>query len=300
MEGGNNLVQTLTNNDTIRIFIDTNTLISFIKHDYFARYKSFPVPIRFVTFEKCLYEWKNGIKRYFLDIGFLVSTIKKSKSNYLHVDTGKLVKVSNEKQAAETIIMQILNQLNLDVVEKSKLIERLKTVDLRFEFGIAEEYQWFTTKDMESNFYRFVCKDEQTETGLLRVKQFFKLAKSFLLDYYSKFDRLLESENIDIIYYDAVFGDPLHILDFRYLLNSSYLPTEDLEIIFSAIASKCRIFSTTENDIYRGSRTLGLNHATNFIKLEFEKKESPEAKPPEEKSGKLVLTPLDMAIEELL
>jgi hypothetical protein len=176
---------------------------------------------------------------------------------------------------------------------------------LRFEFGIAEEHQWCTIEDLESRFYRFVCKSEQAETGQLRVKQFFKLAKSFLLDYYSKFDRLLESENIEIIYYDAVFGDTLHILDFRYLLNSSYLPTEDLEIIFSAIASKCRIFLTTDEKIYDRSHTLGLNHVTKFIELEFDKEEpqeeeSPKVKPPEEKSGKLILTPLDMAIKELM
>lgn len=291
-------MQTQINNDAIRIFIDTNVLIPFIKHDYFSRYRSFLVTLRFVTFEKCLYEWKHGIKRYFLDIGFLVNTIKKSKSNYLHVDTGKLVKVSNEKQVAETIITLTLNQLNLDVVEKSKLIETLKVVDLRFEFGVAEEYQWCTIENLESRFCRFVCKSEQAETGRLRVKQFFKLTKSFLRDYYSKFDRLLESENIEIIYYDAVFGDPLNILDFRYLLNSSYLPTEDIEIIFSAIASKCRIFLTADKKVYNKSHTIGLNHVTKFIELQEE--ESPEIKLPEEKSGKLILTPLDMAIKELM
>jgi hypothetical protein len=250
------------NSKSVRIFLDTNTLIAFLKEDRFAKYAHFSVPIQFVTFEKCLYEWKNGLKRCFLKKDFLVACIK-NRCGQKIVNVG-----SYEERAAQEIVAKVLDELRLPAREEVKLIEALKKYDLRFEFGIAEEYQWQSVEDMEERFCRFVRREEQGDTGVLWMKQFYRLVKPFLLKFYGDMDEKLKAEKVEIVYYDTVFGNPARVLDFRHLMESSYLPTEDLEIVFSAIATECGIFLTNDKKVRDYSLTLGLNHITNFRRLD--------------------------------
>ncbi len=48
------------------IFLDTNALITLIQNEKIIEYQN-SERVKFATFEKCLYEWKNGLKRYFID-----------------------------------------------------------------------------------------------------------------------------------------------------------------------------------------------------------------------------------------
>ncbi len=53
-----------------RIFLDTNAIISLLSSGKLGTYQAFPV-LHLMTFEKCIYEWKNGLKKYFIDMAFL-------------------------------------------------------------------------------------------------------------------------------------------------------------------------------------------------------------------------------------
>lgn len=241
--------------------MDTNALIAFLKEDLFAKYAYFLVPIQFITFEKCLYEWKNGLKRYFLKRDFLVTCIKNRYGQKIRNFR------SYEELAAQEIVLKVLDELRLKAYEEVKLIEALKKYDLRFEFGIAEEYQWQSVEDMKERFCQFVRRKEQDDTSVLTMKQFYRLVKRFLLKFYREMDMKLKKEKVEIIYYDTVLGDPSRVVDFRHLMESSYLPTEDLEIVFSAITTMCDIFLSNDNKVRDYSMTSGLNHITNFKRL---------------------------------
>lgn len=240
------------------IFLDTNALIYLLTNGKLKSYGAYPI-LQFLTFEKCIYEWKNGLKRHFINQEFVLRAIK---------NPGKNKETSWEGIQASSVITQELEYLALDEMELDKLVTAVKTYDLGYEFGIALENEDSSIEEMENQFRTFVHEDQQPDTGLLRLKQFYKLARDGIRLALNEFDELLDSYRVKIKYYDHVFGIPLQILEFRSIMEDSYLPSEDLEIIFSAICSHCRLFVTAEKKILKHSRTLGLNYALEFVHLE--------------------------------
>jgi hypothetical protein len=240
------------------IFLDTNALIQLLTSGKLASYKAFPA-LQFITFEKCTYEWKNGFKRHFINREVVLRAIKNPSKNK---DTPW------EEIQASSVIAQALEYLHLNETELNNLINAIKTSDLAYEFGVALENEGVSVEEMETEFYRLVRKDQQHDTGLLRLKQFYKIARDGIRLVLSEFDELLNSHQVKIKYYDHVFGIPLQISNFRSMVEDSYLPSEDLEIIFSAICSHCQLFVTAEKKVIKHSRTLGFNHALEFVHLE--------------------------------
>ena len=92
---------------SIKVFLDTNTLISFFNTNIFELevFRGY-CDIEFVTFEKCIYEWKNGIKRHLINIDFLISTIKGDFSNNDY-----------ESSVAKSIIYRAIDNLGIDCEE---------------------------------------------------------------------------------------------------------------------------------------------------------------------------------------
>jgi len=245
------------------IFLDTNALIHLINSGKLFLYREF-TNLSFHTFEKCIYEYKNGLKRHFINSEFLLRAIK----NPL-----KKQSVSWEEKQAASIIDQIIYYMALDPAELDKLITALKTSDLRYEFGIALEHEWTTIEEMEELFYKHVRKQDQHDTSILRLKQFYKLIRARLNATLFDIDQEFGNYKLNIILYEQVFCSPRHILEFRSMMRQCYLPSEDLEIIFSAMCNECQLFVTDEHKIIRHSLTLGLNHWLEFIHLdELEKR----------------------------
>ena len=243
---------------SIKVFLDTNTLISFFNSNIFElEVFRGNCDIEFVTFEKCIYEWKNGIKRHLINIDFLISTIKGDFSNNDY-----------ESSVAKSIIYRAIDNLGIDCEEINQMVVTLKEIDLGFEFGIASEGIYLTCKEMEERFKRWVCSEDINKKGLLRVKQFYKIVIQELKGEFRIFDNWLQSNNIKVIHYEEVFMNPHNIIRFRQILNDSYLPTEDLEIIFAGLSSFCGIFLTNDLKIIKRSRTLGLNHIMQFVRVE--------------------------------
>lgn len=240
------------------VFLDTNAIIHLIAEGKILSYRE-SKNLCFHTFEKCIYEYKNGLKRYFINIEFLLRCIKNPLKNQ---------SVSWEETQATSIIARVIEYMNLDQVELDKLTDALKAHDLRYEFGMAPEQAWTTTNEMENKFYKYVRKENQYHTGVLRLKQFYKLIHDELNSAFLRLDQRLSDYKLDIILYDQVFGTPRRVLEFRSMMKECYLPTEDLEIIFSAISSKCQLFVTADNKIIKQSLTLGLNHCLEFIHLD--------------------------------
>jgi hypothetical protein len=240
------------------IFLDTNALIDLLTSGKLKDYGAYPI-LQFLTFEKCIYEWKNGLKRHFINQEFVLRAIK---------NPGKNKETTREGIQAASVIAQALEYLALDKVELNKLVSAIKTYDLGYEFGIALENEGNSVEEMGNQFRTFVQRDQQQDTGLLRLKQFYKLVRDGIRLALDEFDELLSTYRVKIKYYDHVFGIPRQIVEFRTIMEDSYLPSEDLEIIFSAICSHCRLFVTAEEKILKHSRTLGLNYALEFIHLE--------------------------------
>ncbi|MCL6591845.1 MAG: hypothetical protein K6U80_18085 [Firmicutes bacterium] len=240
----------------IKVFLDTNTLIGFFNSNEIEKYKK-GYSVEFVTFEKCLYEWKNGIKRYFINSDFLVSVIKGDFSHDTY-----------ESYVAISIICRVMDKLDIDVEEINQLVDTLKKIDLGFEFGMALEGENFACEELEERFERWVRHKDKNNKGILRVKQFFKCVIQELKGEFRIFDNWLKSNSIKVILYEEVFTDLQNVMKFRQILNDSYLPTEDLEIIFSGLSSFCSIFLTNDLKIIKRSRTLGLNHLMQFVRVE--------------------------------
>lgn len=239
-----------------KIFLDTNALISLVNSNKLTSYQK-AEGIEFVTFEKCLYEWKNGVKRYFIDPGFIIRTIKE----------GVTVGEKREKNEGQLIINRAIKLLQMDNKELNKLIDALKKFNLEFEFGVALEYQGIDVQHMEDSFKKWIDDRDREDTGLLRLKQFYKCIREELNLSFNQLDNQIKSYCIRVLRYDEVFGDPLKVIRFREMLNNAYLPTEDLEIIFAGLSSCCQAFVTADLKLIKRSFTLGLNHTLKFVDI---------------------------------
>jgi len=244
----------------MRIFIDTNIICKLLSEPSIFSNLNLKT-CEFFTFEKCIYELKNGLKTKFFDINFLIKTIRNG-------GFGDSLNQKSIMKVATKIVKNTLSILKLDKNETKKLVNAIGNYNLKWEFGIAEVYQWISIKEMEEDFLNRVPEKDRESTDVLRLKQFYKLVKYLLLKEYKNLEETLETNNVKIIYYEQVFGDPKKVVKFRMLLDDAILPTEDLEIIFSALSSNCRIFLTEDKKIHTYGYTLGLNHPMSFMTID--------------------------------
>jgi hypothetical protein len=244
----------------MRVFLDTNAIVSLLNDP-----ESFPRPAGydFCTFEKCVYEFGNGVKTKLFNQQFVVDCL----SATIEPPTEGENKVSAyAEKAAEGLIESTLKALELQNGEIRCLIDAAKRFDLRYEFGTAEE-----SPELSVRLETFV--EDSDDSGLFLLKRFYSLLKSKLRAALSQIEHELEQLGLEIIYYEQIFCRNRNMLDFRMLLKDSSLPTEDLEIVFSAISQGCSVFVTDDGKakrkgILQDNRTLGLNFAIEFVGIE--------------------------------
>ncbi len=241
----------------MRIFLDTNALVSLVND-----FASFPSGYHFCTFEKCVYEFGNGVKTKLFNQQFVVSCLTKIASSISQSETEKN---TYEDKIAKRLITSTLKILKLHNEGICRLIDAVKRFDLRYEFGTAEELPISARAEFLVN--------SSGDKEVLLLKLFYGVLKPKLIGALLQIERDLQQLGIDIILYEQVFCDPNNMLDFRMLLKDAFLPAEDLEIVFSAISSNCSVFVTNDGKtkpkgILQDSRTLGLNTIIEFVGIE--------------------------------
>ncbi|MGO0122458.1 hypothetical protein [Desulfothermobacter acidiphilus] len=273
------------NEKAVHVFLDTNVLIFFLKHNVFFKYTAYPFPIKFVILEKCWNELKNGYKRHFLNVQTICECVSKWKKAEQKGQEDKYTG-DHTKEIARQIIFKILDILNLSSEEVADLKRALHRYDLNFEFGIAEEYQGTSLPEMETVFS--LPSQDREARDILRMKQFYALTKSYLRDFYKDLEIIRKRAGIEMIYEERLFRK---IMERSILLEDTYLPPEDTDIVFAALASGCDIFATNDKDLLKKLLTLGLNHSLELVRVNAVSPRSPE-----EVLG--ALKELDAALEE--
>lgn len=221
----------------MKVFFDTNVLVGIIdnnlklstEHDYF-------------TFEKCVYEIKNGYKARLYDSRFLNTLLS--------------AQIDNDFSVLKPIDRRMLNNF-IPIVSKEnysekQLIELRKALNkylLRFEYGIASEYE-------------FIDLPKNGRIGLL--KNLFKQLKILLRTILTDIDFKIKEHQIEVLLYEQIFGLDLCMSNFREILDDSLINTKDLEIVFAALKAKCNLFISSDLPLIKETMTLGLNHTTSF------------------------------------
>ncbi|MBX3000804.1 MAG: hypothetical protein KF893_19945 [Caldilineaceae bacterium] len=236
--------------------MDTNAIVSLVNEP-----KSFPTGYDFCTFEKCVYEFGNGVKILLFSQQFIVDCL----SGRISPENESKESAYVEK-AAHSLIESILETLELQNEEIRYLTDAVKRFDLRYEFGTAKE-----SSELFAGFYSLV--KDPSDKGVFLLKRFYRLLKPKLRNTLSQFEYDLRQLGLEVISYEQTFCNRLNMLDFRMQLRDSYLPAEDLEIVFSAISQNCGVFVTDDGKakrkgILQSSRTLGLNSAIEFVGIE--------------------------------
>jgi hypothetical protein len=242
----------------MRVFLDTNAIVSLVNDP-----ESFPRPAGydFCTFEKCVYEFGNGVKTKLFNQQFVVDCLR-----------GRVPPENESKEsayvekAAKGLIESTLEALELQNGEICCLSDAVKRFDLRHEFGTAEE-----SPELFARFEAFV--EDSDDKGVFLLKRFYSLLKPKLRDMLSQIEHDLQQLGLEVISYEQTFCKGQNMLDFRMLLKDSFLPAEDLEIVFSAMSQSCSVFVTDDGKakrrgILKDSRTLGLNAAIEFVGIE--------------------------------
>lgn len=275
------------NEMVVRVFLDTNVLTLFLEQNIFPKYVEYSPPVNFVTFEKCWNEIKGGYARHFLSHNFIRGCI----TEWEKIGRGSQEKDCRDwrtKEVGRQIVFRILNALNLSPEEARNLKKVLGRYNLDFEFGIAEEYQGMSLEEMETSFS--LPNQDREATGILRMKQFYALAKSYLRDFYNSLETFRKQIGVEIVHEEQLYSKA-H--EKRMLLEDSYLPSKDAEIVFSAIVARCDIFATSDKELLRKSLTLGLNHPLRFVRVDL-------SRSIEEALKEEALKELDAALEEFL
>jgi len=229
----------------MKVFFDTNVLVGIIdnnvklstEHDYF-------------TFEKCVYEIKNGYKARLYDSAFLNILLSAQTNNDFSV----------LKPIDRTILDNFIPIISKDNYSEKQLIEIRKSLNkylLKFEYGIASEYE-------------FIDLPENDSIGLLKnlFKQFKILLRTILTD----IDFKIKEHEIKVLLYEQIFGLDLAMSNFREILDDSLINTKDLEIVFAALKANCNLFISSDLQLIKETMTLGLNHTTSFEYLNPDKK----------------------------
>jgi len=229
----------------MKVFFDTNVLVGIIdnnvklstKHDYF-------------TFEKCVYEIKNGYKARLYDSTFLNILLSAQIGN----DFSEL------KPIDRTILDNFMPRISKNNYSEKQLIEIRKAFNkylLKFEYGIASEYE-------------FIDLPENDSIGLL--KNLFKQLKLLLRTILTDIDFKIKEHEIKVLLYEHIFGLDLAMSNFREILDDSLLNTKDLEIVFAALKANCNLFISSDLPLIKETMTLGLNYTTSFEYLNPDKK----------------------------
>jgi hypothetical protein len=234
----------------VEIFLDTNLLIALIEKLNI----NLPNEHEYYTFEKCIYEFKNGIKRKFVSPDFILETLKNHKDQVTIQNNN-----DSTNRIAKSIIQDVLYVLQYNENEIVNLKEAIKQYNLYYELGIAEEYE-------------FVEIERISDMGLM--KNFFKQTKIFLRKYYYNIAGHISSKNINVIWFEQVFGNSYEMLRFRELLDSSFINPKDLEIVYAALFHGCTIFLTSDKPLIKECLSLGLNHSTAFVYINPENLEN--------------------------
>jgi hypothetical protein len=245
----------------VKVFLDTNAIVSLVSDP-----QSFPdlTNYNLCTFEKCIYEFGNGVKTRLFNQQFVV--------DFLNATLGETPEETQTKdksfteRVAEGLIESTLKELGLKSDVFHSLVVATKRYDLRYEFGTAEEHPELLSR---SN----ALVEDNNDRGVFLLKRFYSLLRSKLGEELYQIEQKFRQFGLEVISYEQVFCSGNNMLDFRMLLKDSFLPTEDLEIVFSAISQGCKVFVTDDGKakrkgILQDSRTLGLNYAIEFIGIE--------------------------------
>ncbi|MBL7978061.1 MAG: hypothetical protein JNN12_06950 [Bacteroidetes Order II. Incertae sedis bacterium] len=234
----------------MKIFLDTNLLIALIEKTNI----NLPIEHEYYTFEKCIYEFKSGIKRKFVSPDFILDNLKAHKSQKNILD-----KNDATNRIAKYIMQNVLQTLQYNENELINLRNAIKRYNLYYEFGIAEEYE-------------YVEIERDSDIGLM--KNFFKQVKLYLRNYSYDIESDISSNKINVILFDQVFGNSYEILNFREILDTCFINPKDLEIVYTALSFYCKIFLTSDKPLVKECLSLGLNHCTNFVYINPENIES--------------------------
>ena len=221
----------------MKVFFDTNVLVGIIdnnvklstEHDY-------------VTFEKCVYEIKNGYKARLYDSTFLNILLSAQIDNNF----------SESKPIDKKILDYFIPRISKNNYSEKQIIEIKKAFNkylLKFEYGIASEYEFIDLPDNNS-------------IGLLKnlFKQLKLLLRTILID----IDFKIKEHEIEVMLYEQIFGFDLAMSNFREILDDSLINTKDLEIVFAALKTNCNLFISSDLPLIKETMTLGLNHTTSF------------------------------------
>jgi hypothetical protein len=228
----------------MKVFFDTNVLVGIIdnnvklstEHDY-------------VTFEKCVYEIKNGYKARLYDSTFLNILLSAQIDN----DFSEL------KLIDKKILDNFMPRISKNKYSEKQKIEIRKAFNkylLKFEYGIASEYE-------------FIDLPKNDSIGLL--KDLFKQLKLLLRTILTDIDFKIKEHKIEVLLYEQIFGSDLAMTNFREILDDSLINTKDLEIVFAALKANCNLFISSDLPLIKETMTLGLNHSTSFEYLNPDK-----------------------------
>ncbi len=221
----------------MRVFFDTNVLVGIIDnniklpngHDYF-------------TFEKCVYEIKNGYKARLYDSNFINILLSAMLSN----DSFELKPIDRK------MLDYFLKRFSQSHYSEKQIIEIKKALNeyrLKFVYGIASEYE-------------FIELPENDRVGLL--KDLFKQMKILLRTILTDIDYKIKEHKINELLYEQIFGLDLSMSTFREILDESLINTKDLEIVFASLKMNCHLFISSDLPLINETLTLGLSHTTSF------------------------------------
>ncbi|MDB5247727.1 MAG: hypothetical protein JWQ40_2121 [Segetibacter sp.] len=220
----------------MKIFFDTNILVKLLENSV-----ELPKQHHYLTFEKCLYEVKNGFKLKLYDSAFLNSLLQNTSTDGEMKDQDSYLK---EK------FLAFIEETNYSRNEIIQLKKAFNKYFLKFEYGIASEYE-------------FMDLAKTDDIGL--IKNLFKNLKILLRTVLSGVEERVCSYNIEQLLYEQIFDSDLSSTNFREILDDSLINTKDLEIVFAALKTNCKLFLSSDFPLIKETKTLGLNHTTEFV-----------------------------------
>lgn len=145
----------------------------------------------------------------------------------------------------------------------TSLINALKTYDLKYEFGISDEWIYCDDEEKILQIKKYVS-DFDDHDPILQLYFFYRHIRTRFEDYSAKIDKLISNIKIETIIYQQIFSNDLGGYDLNEYIGGASIPAEDLEIVLACLKFQCTLFLSCDQKLIDSSHSLGLNHVTTF------------------------------------
>ena len=234
----------------ISVFLDTDVLIPlFNKSDI-----QLPGGVEYYTFDKNIYEYKYGLKKYLIDGVFIIQNLK-NRRNRLKAHDLMQAKAHNIIQCAFNVI---------PTSDLDSLLKALKTYDLKYHLSVSGE-NIYQEDDEYFSLARKYCKDYDINAPMHQLYFFYRNIYREMVKCFREIDDMILKNNIKRLIYQQIFTNDTKGYELQQFIDDACVPPKDLEIVLASLRINCNLFLSCDEQLIKSCLSLGLNHLVTFV-----------------------------------